>query len=291
MSDDHSARAGSLNAQLTSVKMEIDDDDEDIIQVVVDVVNESSIPIGGLQAVLVDAKGGRYEATEGISSIGPGLTRQFKFEAHIHTGTWTFEFNGGGQTMKLGPYEADFEYTAEQGRMLGNAIGSSLFSGAFDNHLGDFGHTEERGIIDASSVVMTSYVGENMEGGATKVLRGDAAEEEDGPRTPPWAQASPEPAPHTSLEPSAPAVDLTPLTPRTPSPPSLESQAAAEPAADPLLTALTPVSATPEQEPEPTAPTFIPVDADDFMSEFTDEWDESAPVRISDIDDTEDMDW
>ena len=46
-----------------------------------------------------------------------------------------------------------------------------------------------------------------------------------------------------------------------------------------------------EQEPEPTAPTFIPVDADDFMSEFTDEWDESAPVRISDIDDTEDMDW
>ena len=53
MSDDHSARAGSLNAHLTSVKMEIDDDDEDVIQVVVDVVNESSIPIGGLQAVLV----------------------------------------------------------------------------------------------------------------------------------------------------------------------------------------------------------------------------------------------
>ena len=46
-----------------------------------------------------------------------------------------------------------------------------------------------------------------------------------------------------------------------------------------------------EQKPEPTAPTFIPVDADDFMSEFADEWDESAPVRISDIDDTEDMDW
>ena len=30
MSDEHSARAGSLNAHLTSVKMEIDDDDEDI---------------------------------------------------------------------------------------------------------------------------------------------------------------------------------------------------------------------------------------------------------------------
>ena len=29
------------------------------------------------------------------------------------------EFNGGGQAMKLGPYEADFEYTAEKGRKAG----------------------------------------------------------------------------------------------------------------------------------------------------------------------------
>ena len=229
--------------------MEIDDDDEDIIQVVVDVVNESSIPIGGLQATIVDAKGTRYEPTEGISSIGPGLTRQFKFEAHIHSGTWTFEFNGGGQSMKLGPYEADFEYAAEKGRALGNAIGSSLFSGAFDNHLGDFGNTEERGIIDASSVVMTSYVGENMEGGGTKVLRGDAVEEEDGPRTPPWATSSPEPAPLTPLEaPSTPS-EPTPLRPLTP--PVAETAPVPEPAADPLLTPLTPVAAAPEPTPEP----------------------------------------
>ena len=52
-----------------------------------------------------------------------------------------------------------------------------------------------------------------------------------------------------------------------------------------------PAAEAPISEPEPSAPKFIPVDADDFMSEFEDEWDESAPVRISDIDDTEDMDW
>ncbi|MEC7444033.1 MAG: hypothetical protein VX996_03495, partial [Candidatus Thermoplasmatota archaeon] len=234
MSDDHSARAGSLNAHLTSVKMEIDDDDEDVIQVVVDVVNESSIPVGGLQAALVDAKGKRFEAVEGISSIGPGLTRQFKFEARIHAGTWTFEFNGGGQAMKLGPYEADFEYQADKGRVLGNAIGSSLFSGAFDNHLGDFRNTEERGIIDASSVVMTSYVGENMEGGATKVMRGDAVEE-DAPRTPPWATSEPTP--------------LTPL--EAPTSPAAEAPAAA---ADPLLAPLTPASPEPAEEPASTPP-------------------------------------
>ena len=242
MSDDHSARAGSLNAHLTSVVMEIDDDDEDIIQVVIDVVNESSIPIGGLQAALVDSNGQRHEAAEGISSIGPGLTRQFKFEAQIQSGTWSFEFNGGGQSMKLGPYEADFEFQAEKGRALGNAIGSGLFSGAFDNHLGDFGNTEERGIIDASSIVMTTYVGENIEGGGTKVIHGDSAEEEeDGPRKPPWETGTSDPAP------------LTPLTPLTA--PSTPEATPTPPSSDPLLTPLTPVSSPePAVEPEPTPP-------------------------------------
>ena len=83
MSDEHSARAGSLNAHLTSVQMEIDDDDEDIILVVVDVVNESSIPVGGLDAAIVDAKGAtmnRWKAS--VPSDGPH--RQFKFEARSH---------------------------------------------------------------------------------------------------------------------------------------------------------------------------------------------------------------
>ena len=38
-------------------------------------------------------------------------------------------------------------------------------------------------------------------------------------------------------------------------------------------------------------PEFNPVDADEFMSDFEDEWDESAPVRASDVDRTEDMNW
>ena len=72
MSDDYGARTGSLQAHLTSVMMEIDDDDEDIIMVVVDVVNESAIPVGGLQAALVSDKGQRFEPVD--INIGPGLT-------------------------------------------------------------------------------------------------------------------------------------------------------------------------------------------------------------------------
>ena len=41
----------------------------------------------------------------------------------------------------------------------------------------------------------------------------------------------------------------------------------------------------------PEGPEFNPVDADDFMSDFQDEWDNSAPARASDIDRTEGMDW
>ena len=41
----------------------------------------------------------------------------------------------------------------------------------------------------------------------------------------------------------------------------------------------------------PKEPEFNPVDADDFMSDFQDEWDNSAPVRASDVDRTEGMDW
>ena len=266
MSDDHSARAGSLQAHLTSVMMEIDDDDEDIIMVVVDVVNESAIPVGGLQAALVSDKGQRFEPVEGISSIGPGLTRQFKFEANISSGTWSFEFMGGGQTLSMGPYEADFEFQADKGRVLGNAIGSTLFSGVFDDHLSDFGSTEERGIINPDSIIMTSYVGENMEGGGTKVLTGEAAKqvEEDGPRTPPWAASSTEPTALTPLSspvespepepepPTPPANDplLSALTPSAPSPPAQESESEPEP--QPLPPVET--AATPPALPTPAAP-------------------------------------
>ena len=45
MSDDHSARAGSLNAHLMSVSMEIDDDDEDIVMVIVEAVSYTHLTL------------------------------------------------------------------------------------------------------------------------------------------------------------------------------------------------------------------------------------------------------
>ena len=52
MSQEHSASAGSLSVVLQTVRMEIDDDDEDIVEVMLNLTNESAIPIGGIAATI-----------------------------------------------------------------------------------------------------------------------------------------------------------------------------------------------------------------------------------------------
>ena len=256
MSDDHTARAASLEARLSSVQMEIDDDDEDVILVSVDMTNEAVAPLGGLEVHVLTSDGKKVESESGISSLGPGLTRNFSFEFPLEKGTWTFSVSGAGQSLSLGPYDADFTFEAEQGRAFGNAIGSTLFSGAFDANLDSFGQTAEREIIDPSSVVLTSYSGENAAGGSTKISLGEdkietKKESKDGPRTPPWEKKSvSEPAP---VEQPSPAGDLLLQAAQANAPAEQPS-----PAGDLLLQAAqvnTPVETLTEETPEIVEPT------------------------------------
>ncbi|MBP65635.1 MAG: hypothetical protein CMA67_00080, partial [Euryarchaeota archaeon] len=187
MSQEHTANAGSLSVVLQTVRMEIDDDDEDIVEVTLNLTNESLIPIGGIAAHIKTSLGTAVEPISGVSSIGPGLTRSFSFAFKLTEGDWTFSLEGGGQSLELGPYDAEFEYQQIKGRQIGNSVGSSLFSGAFDANLGDFGNVQERELIDASEVQMSTFYGENAEGGTTRISAGTFNTiEEDGPRTPPW---------------------------------------------------------------------------------------------------------
>ena len=139
MSDDYGAKSGSLSVELISIKLEIDDDDEDVIEVIVALTNESAIPVGGINATIMSGKS-KVEPKEGVSSIGPGLTRNFEFQFHPSRSDWSCVFEAQNNTMELGPYAPEFEYQQPKGRSLGNAIGSSLFSGAFDANLDDFGN-------------------------------------------------------------------------------------------------------------------------------------------------------
>ncbi|MBL6882622.1 MAG: hypothetical protein ISR08_06495, partial [Candidatus Poseidoniaceae archaeon] len=198
MTDEHIVTAGSLTALLQSVRMEIDDDDEDIVEVSIELTNESAIPVGGLGATIQTSTGSTIEPVSGVTSIGPGLTRSFSFAFKLSDGDWSFTLNGQGQTLSLGPYDVDFEFQQAKGRKPGNAIGSSLFVGAFDNDLDDFGNTQERELINPNEVQMSTFFGENSQGGSTKISS-FANVEEDGPRKPPWETAATEAPPSDTL--------------------------------------------------------------------------------------------
>ena len=192
MSDEHFTRAPPIECRLMSASMEIDDDDEDVIQVSVEVSNEDAMPIGGLDIFIQTSDNKKVESDEGISSLGPGLTRKFTFEFPLQKGNWTFMLRSPNAVADLGPYDHDFTYQAEKGRVYNNTIGSGMFTDAFTSDLGDFGKVEERGVIDASKIKMTSYFGENSAGGATAITVGSTPAEEDvsdAPRTPPWEKS------------------------------------------------------------------------------------------------------
>ena len=55
MSDDHSVRTASLEARLSTVEMDIDDDDEDVVLVTVDMTNEAADLLFHMMVLLEDA--------------------------------------------------------------------------------------------------------------------------------------------------------------------------------------------------------------------------------------------
>jgi hypothetical protein len=209
MSDEHIQRVAPLECRLLLSKMEIDDDDQDVVLASVEISNEASIPVGGLDIFIQTSDKRKVESDEGISSIGPGLTRKFTFEFPLEKGNWTFMIRSNGITLDLGPYEFDFTFEADKNRVTKNSIGAGMFSNAFVSDLDDFGNVEERGIIDATEVKMTDYFGENSAGGATAISVGKAQESpednSDSPRLPPWQSKDPllsATAPTPKLEPA-----------------------------------------------------------------------------------------
>ena len=173
MSEEHCARSGPLVASLLSASVDIDDDDRDVLRVRINVDNESAIPMGGLMASVATSHGRTVEPTSGVTSIGPGLSREYEFVFALDSGNWTFNLQhdatDGRRTLELGSYEADFEFDDEVGRSPASAVGSSIFSGAFETNLDDFGRVSEREIIDPEQVTMVEYDAEHSIGGGTKI--------------------------------------------------------------------------------------------------------------------------
>ena len=243
--------SGSLQAEVIDIRMDINDDDEDVVIAKVSITNEAPVPMGGLDVAVITHLGAKHHSQEGVTSLGPGIQRDWTFEFPLDSGEWTFVLAGSSNEIKMGPFPYDFEYSATQGRKLSSNIGSSLFTGAFDQSLGDFGNVKEREMIDSSKVVLTSYSAENSRGGET-LIKADLDKLSTGMTSTSDAREAPilnaNPVREAPL--SQPSRTEDPLLAHAPSSQSVRDSPIAEqaPPAD-LLTPLTPP--TPPSNPEP----------------------------------------
>ena len=90
MSEEHRARVDAVEARLLAVRMEIDDDDEDVLEIEVEMINEAAVPLGGLETVVRTSDGRSIAPIMPISSLGPGAQRPLHFEVPLGQGSWTF---------------------------------------------------------------------------------------------------------------------------------------------------------------------------------------------------------
>ena len=154
MSDELNGRSNSLLAELISVILDVDDDDRDIIRVVIAVTNESAIPISNIDSTIDTIGQGSYSPERSVSSIGPGLTRNFHFVLGEDLGHWVFNLSHGTgikkDTLEIGPIRADlrigdtFQEEIElAGSSVGGGVGGGLIADVFSEALGDFGKVRE----------------------------------------------------------------------------------------------------------------------------------------------------
>ena len=99
-----SGSSGSLRADLISIKMEINDDDEDVILATIQISNEAPVPMGGLDVSVITNSGVKHASKEGVTSLGPGIEREWTFEFPLDSGEWTFAMKSSTDEIKMGPY-------------------------------------------------------------------------------------------------------------------------------------------------------------------------------------------
>ena len=66
-----------IECKIDRCSMEIDDDDEDVILAVLEMSNESAVPLGGVVVEIKCSDGSIHSAKEDITSLSPGSTRLF----------------------------------------------------------------------------------------------------------------------------------------------------------------------------------------------------------------------
>ena len=105
-----------VTATLWAIVEEIDDDDEDILEVTIDVVNESSRDLWDISGDIRAMDGTHANPRGAPSRIGAGDSDELTFWVPSDTGAWLFKIDyntdSGPGTVELGPFANDLRIAA-----------------------------------------------------------------------------------------------------------------------------------------------------------------------------------
>ena len=197
-----------VTATLWAVVEEIDDDDEDILEVTIDVTNDSNWDLWDISGDIRAMDGTHAHPRGAPSRIGSGDGDELKFWVPSDTGAWLFkiEYNtdSGAGTVELGPFANDLriEATSRPERISKEKVDSTMkvaasvadpMAAAFGSAMDGFGEEEVltpalTGDVSSNDPVQAAFAGGLL-----------AAQEAPAP---PPAPSSPPPAPPS--QPSAP---------------------------------------------------------------------------------------
>lgn len=154
------ASSNGVTAALWGVVEEIDDDDEDILEVTIDVVNDSSRDMWDINGDIRSMDGTHAHPLNKPERIESGEGNQLTFWVPSDTGAWLFKIDyntdAGRGTVELGPFANDLriavkakparvEKTITPSKDVVMAKGSDPLATAFGDAMIGFGDEEEIG--------------------------------------------------------------------------------------------------------------------------------------------------
>ncbi len=210
-----SISSNGVTATLWAVVEEIDEDDEDILEVTIDVVNDSNWDLWDISGDIRAMDGTHAHSRGSPDRIGSGENDELKFWVPSDTGAWLFKIefstDSGVGIVELGPFTNDLRIatTSRPARISKEKVDSSMkvaatvadpMAAAFGSALDSFGdeeiiNPELQAEVSSNDPMQAAFAGGLL-----------VAQEAPAPPSPPPSQplAAPSPPPSSPAAPPSP---------------------------------------------------------------------------------------
>ena len=254
-----SISSNGVTATLWAVVEEIDNDDEDILEVTIDVVNDSNWDLWDISGDIRAMDGTHAHPLGAPDRIGSGENDELKFWVPSDTGAWLFkiEFNtdSGAGTVELGPFATDLRIaaTSRPERIVQEKVDSPMkvaasvgdpMAAAFGSAMDGFGeeeilNPELQAAVSSNDPMQAAFAGGLL-----------VAQEAPAPPSPPPSSPTAPPSPPPSQPLAAPSSEQFGLPPGPPAgPPTGPSPSGPPPSSPPSSPSARPPGPPPSGSP------------------------------------------